>query len=388
MLPQISLINDTISKGDLTALSEWLLTIPRLTKGPLTEELERAFSDYIGVPHTVFVNSGSSALLLMLTALVEQGALDKDDKVAVSALSWSTDIASIIKSNLEPVLVDCCLKTLSIDMEALEETFKTTNISALLLVEVLGLVPNIKEIKDLCDKYSVLLLEDTCESLGSEFKQEKLGSFGRVSAFSTYYGHHISTVEGGLICTSDEPLADIIRSIRSHGWDRDLSKSAQHQLRTKYFINDFKALFTFYYPGFNLRSTDIQAFIGLRQLDKLDSIVKKRVKNFDLYNLLLETILEIPKSYGKTSNFAYPIISTKRDILAQELIKNNIETRPIIAGNMATQPYVLNSFKNKISYLPNATIIDEQGLYVPNHPDLSVDDIERVCTIVRNVLQN
>ena len=157
-----------------------------------------------------------------------------------------------------------------------------------MVVPILGLVPQMDKIMDICEKNNVVLIEDACESLGSKFNDKKLGSFGLMSTFSTYFGHHISTIEGGMICTDNDEFANLLKSLRSHGWDRDMDSETRNSLRTQYEVDDFNALYTFYHTGFNVRSTDLQAFLGIGQLEKLPTVVANRNKNFKLYHKLLD----------------------------------------------------------------------------------------------------
>jgi len=240
------------------------------------------------------------------------------------------------------------------------------------------------KIVKLCLEYNVTLLEDTCESMGSEYNGQKLGTFGKMSSFSTYFGHHISTIEGGFISTDDKDLYELLVCLRSHGWGRDLSKETQTKLQNKWGVSEFNSLYTFYHPGFNLRSTDLQAFIGLRQIDKLDDICIKRNKNFKLYKKYLDNdycnIVSLDNTF--VSNFAYPIIHPKRDTIVEELQKNGVEVRPMICGSMGTQPFYVKKYGRL--ELPNVSIIDRYGFYVPNHPKLTEEEIKLICNIVNS----
>ena len=222
--------------------------------------------------------------------------------------------------------------------------------------------------------------------MGSLYNDKKLGSFGTMSSFSFYYGHHMSTIEGGMVCTNDDKLYNILLSIRSHGWDRDLPENEKQELREKYGVNDFRALYTFYYPGFNLRSTDLQAFIGIEQLKTLDFIVNKRNENFNHYNSLLKDgIWKIkPPKNSYVSNFAYPLITDKINEIVSELNNHNIECRPLICGAMSKQPFWYNKYGHQT--LKNADKVHEYGLYLPNHQGLNYDDIKHICNIVNNIL--
>jgi CDP-6-deoxy-D-xylo-4-hexulose-3-dehydrase len=380
----IKLINDSIDELDIESLISWLRTYPRLTKGELTREFEKKFAFWIGSKYSVFLNSGSSANLLMLYSLIVLEKL-KNKKVVVPALSWATDLSPVIQLNLEPILVDCNLSNLSVDLNHLEQIFKTQNPSCLILVSVLGLSPNMNEITKLCEKYDVILLEDNCESQGTKFNDKKLGNFGVMSSFSTYYGHTMSTIEGGLITTNDEEIYNTLVMLRSHGWSRDLSLDNINKLNEEWNIDEFNSLYTFFEPGFNLRSTDLQAFIGLRQLEKVDRFIEQRNINFKKYEKHLKSktwfVQEIQNSF--TSSFCIPIITKSvenKKNLVQKFTQNNIECRPLISGSMGNQPFYKKRYG--VLKLQNSELIDNCGIYVPNHPELTDMDINLICDII------
>lgn len=383
-MKRIDLIQDTIDNQDIDNLIEWLKGYPRLTKGSKTIEFENKWSQWLGTKYSVFVNSGSSANLLMLYALKVLNKM-KNNKVCVPTLCWATDLAPVLQFDMEPLLIDCNLENLSVDLNHLEEVFKTEQPSVLLLVSVLGLSPNMDLIVELCEKYDVILLEDNCESQGTKFKGTKLGNFGLMSSFSTYFGHTMSTIEGGVISTNDDEIYNTLLQLRSHGWDRDLSLDKQQELRKEWGVTDFSALYTFYVPGFNLRSTDLQAQIGIKQLDKVDGMINNRYDNFLYYKSKLEGKTWFPKTFDDsyTSNFAIPFITKTiedKELLIKELDENNIACRPLISGSMGTQPFYKKLYgENK---LPKCSIIDERGIYVPNHDKMTKEDIDRVCNIL------
>jgi len=390
VMNMINLVKDTISNDDIDKLIGWLQTYPRLTKGPLTLELEQKWSDWIGTKYSVFCNSGSSANLLMLSAYIENTRMQKDRnklKIVVPSVSWATDLAPIIQLGLTPILCDCNLNDLSIDLDHLNEIITSHGkIDALLLVSVLGLVPKMDKIQDICDKHNIVLLEDSCESMGSKHKGQNLGTFGNMSSFSTFFGHHISTIEGGFVSTNDKELYDLLLSLRSHGWDRDLDKKSQNKLRDVWDVSGFESLYTFYYPGYNLRSTDLNAFIGIGQIDNLNEWGLVREKNFRLYQRLIHNDYWKPKLYPNSfvSNFAYPIIHPARNEIAQQLQNNSVEVRPLVCGSMGNQPFYKKQY-GKIK-LPNADKIDEYGLYVPNNPKLTENEVTIVADIINNVI--
>jgi CDP-6-deoxy-D-xylo-4-hexulose-3-dehydrase len=383
-MKKIELIQDTIDNQDIDNLIDWLKTYPKLTKGDRTIEFETKWNNWLGTKHSVFVNSGSSANLLMLYALRVLKRM-KNDKVCVPSLCWATDLSPVLQLNMTPLLIDCNLDNLSVDLNHLEKIFIEENPSVLLLVSVLGLSPDMKKIVELCNKYDVILLEDNCESQGTKYNDVKLGNFGLMSSFSTYFGHTMSTIEGGVISTNDEEVYHTLLQLRSHGWDRDLPKTKQNDLRKEWGISEFSSLYTFYIPGFNLRSTDLQAYIGLLQLNKVDQMINNRAENFQYYKSKLEGKVWFPKTFKNefTANFALPFIaktSQDRENLIKELTDNNITCRPLISGSMGTQPFYKKIYGENI--LPNCSVIDKRGIYVPNHDKLTKEDIDTICDIL------
>jgi CDP-6-deoxy-D-xylo-4-hexulose-3-dehydrase len=380
----IPLQRDTINNTDIDRLIEWLKTYPRLTKGNVTLEFEKKWAKWLGTKYSVFVNSGSSANLLMLYALIISGRM-KNNKVVLPGLCWATDLAPILQLNLEPILCDVDLETLAVDLDELEKIFIEEKPSTLLLVSILGFSPKMNEILELCKKYDVILLEDNCESLGTEYDNKKLGGFGLMSSFSTYFGHHISTIEGGIVCTNDNEMNDLLLSIRSHGWDRDLSIKKQKELREKNNISDFDAFYTFYYPGFNLRSTDLQAYIGLGQLEKLDFIIEKRFENYKKFHSEIKNDFWKPSMVGSlTSNFCVPIIHPNKDKIIKKLIENGIECRPLVCGSMGRQPFYTERYG--IKELKNCDLIDRLGIYVPNNHSLSNEELQFIINTINEQL--
>ena len=379
----IKLVKDTIDKNDINKLIEWLGQdeIPRLTKGDLTWELESKWAKKIGTKYSVYVNSGSSAILLALAALLHTGKL-KNNKVVVPGLSWATDVSSPMLLGMEPILCDSNLEDLSCDLEHLEELFKTNEPSCMILVSPLGLVPNMEKVISLCEKYDVILLEDVCESMGSKYQGKYLGSFGFASFFSMYFGHHLSTIEGGFINTNDEDFYHSLLMMRSHGWDRDLPTHIQEKLREENNVSEFDSLYTFYLPGFNLRATDLQAFIGLIAIDKLDGYSEKRNENFKKYKSLIgDNKITVGENNGDfVSNFAYPIINEKRNEIVNKLLEKNIEVRPLIAGDMSKKPMWVKKYGSV--ELKNCELINKFGFYIPNHQGLTFDEIQTIVSII------
>jgi CDP-4-dehydro-6-deoxyglucose reductase, E1 len=378
----IKLISDTINKEDINALCGWLQQnpTPQLTKGALTTELEQMWAEKIGTKYSIFVNSGSSAILLALASMKE--IIGGKPRIVCPALSWATDVSSPMLLGYDVVLCDCNLTDLSVDFNELERIFDYESPDVLLLVSPLGLVPQMDKITDLCVRHGVYLIEDNCESMGSKHSGYMLGAFGNVSLFSMYYGHHLSSIEGGFINTNDDILYNIMLAQRSHGWDRDMTEEERLRHKKMWYVDDFNELYTFYYKGMNLRSTDLQAFIGLRMIDRLEEYSHKRYNNFRYYkerirgNML--SLEDNPKNL--ISNFAYPMMSEKRDGIVKDLVNNGIETRPLIAGSMTKQPFWIKEYGTQSC--PNAEMIHKYGFYLPNHQDLMMGQMDAIINIV------
>jgi len=381
---KIPLVKNTINKNDIDKLIDWLRTYPRLTKGELTVEFEKQWASFIGTKYSVFVNSGSSANLLMLYTLIEAGKLKKGDTVIVPAVSWATDLAPVVQLGLNPVLCDCNLEDLSVDLSHLEKICKENSPSALIVVSILGLVPKMDKILDICRKYNVIPLEDACESFGSRHNGKNLGSFGLMGTFSTYFGHHLSTIEGGVITTDDRDIYNILKSVRSHGWDRDMDEDHRNALRETHQVSDFENLYKFYHFGFNLRSTDLSAFIGINQLKKAASMCKVREHNYQLYTDKIKNDFWSPEIRPDeyVSNFAYPVISPHREKIVENLQNADIEVRPLVCGNLGNQP-VWKQHYGEVS-LPNAEKVDQFGMYIPNNHEMGEKEIEIISDIINS----
>jgi len=387
-MKNVKLVSDTISKNDIEKLVTWMSQddIPQLTKGPLTIKFQNDFSNFLGEDlRSCFINSGSSAILLSLLALKIKNNIKK---VVVPSVSWATDLSSPMVLGLETILCDCNLQDLSLDLDKLEKIFQEESPEVCILVSVLGLVPDMERIMSLCKKYSVILLEDVCESLGSKYKGDYLGTFGLMSFFSFYYGHHISTIEGGMITTEDKNMHDILVSIRNHGWDRDWSEDLKKEYREKYGIDSFSSMYAFYFPGLNLRSTDLQAFLGINQIEKIEPFSSVRNRNFLKYSeLIKENYLNVNQRDGDfVSNFAYPVVHSERASIIAKIKEHNIEVRPLIAGSMAKQPFATGV--NKKYGTGNSDIIHEKGFYLPNHQDLSLEQVEFIASLVNSEKNN
>ncbi len=379
----IHLAENTISDNELKSLSQWILESKQLTKGPLVIEFEKKFAEYIGTEYCVMVNSGSSANLLMAYALLEGDYL-KNKKVVVPAISWITTLSPFLQFGFETFLCDSNPVNLGLDLNQLEEIFKKEQPSLLILVHVLAHLNDMDEIQALCDKYGVLLIEDACEALGTSYKGKKAGNLSLAGSFSFYYGHHISTIEGGAITTNDNKLYNLMLSIRSHGWARDIEESYKTAWKEEFNIDQFREFYSFYYPGFNLRSTDLNAFIGISQIDHMSEIVTRREENYLYYNEFLDNKFWSQKSkYDQLSSFAFGTIVENRLEVYNHLKKNGIESRPLICGSMGRQPFWIKKFG--VKHLPIADVIHDYGMYLPNHLYLDKNSVQFITEKFKEV---
>lgn len=380
----IRLAENTITHDELLALSQWIPTTPQLTKGPLVIEFEKKFASYLGTKHCVLVNSGSSANLLMAYALLEGDYL-RNKKVVVPAISWITTLSPFMQFGFDVILCDSNNRNLGVDTQKLEQIFIKDKPALLIIVHVLAHLNDMDEIYRLCEKYDVLLIEDACEALGTTHKnQKKAGNLSKSASFSFYYGHHISTIEGGAVTTNDTKLYNLMLSIRSHGWSRDVDQNYKDEWKETYNIDDVREYYTFYYPGFNLRSTDLNAFIGISQLDKIDEITKVRQQNFEYYNEFLEGKYWSQQSeFAELSSFAFGTIVENRMEVFNHLRKHNIEVRPLICGSMGKQPFWIKKYGH--TPLEVADIVHDYGLYLPNHLYLDKEKIKFVTDRFKEV---
>ena len=377
------LAKETINEDDIDALIDWLKTYPRLTKGKYTAEFERKWAEWIGTKYAVNVNSGSSANLLMFYALITMNRL-KSKKVIVPAIGWATTISPVIQFGLEPIMVDMDQNTYGIDLDETENLLKNDDIGAIIFVQQLG-VPHYKDrLLELCKKYEVPLLEDACAALGSSYEDGTMvGQVGDMSSFSFYFGHQLSTVEGGMINTDDVELYHTLLMLRSHGWGKDLPKGLYKQKMIENNIDTFHEPFTFLVPGFNVRSTDLQAFLGCRQVDKADWVAQRRYENHLLYTKLLGDSFE-HQMYGndKPASISFSILAKNEEHRKQvisKLVENGIETRIFSAGNLGLHPFWVNRFGEFHGKV--ADKIHSRGVYLPNYPELTEEDINFISDV-------
>lgn len=372
-------------------LCEFIKKAPKLSIGEECAKFEKRFAKYQGRKYCIMVNSGSSANLALIQALLNLGKIKKGDMIGFSSLTWSTNVMPLIQLGLTPVPIDIELDTLNVSSKIFKNTLEKYPIKMFFLTNLLGFCDDIDEIKKICDKEKIILIEDNCESLGTVYRGQKLGNFGLASTFSFYVGHHMSTIEGGAICTNSTELETMIQMVRAHGWDRHLTQKKQLKIRLKYNVNsEFYSRYTFYDLGYNLRTTEINGFIGNIQLNYINEINTKRRNNFLKMapRIYAQRQKYYPIRYSHIdflSNFAVPIIckSTKIKNLLVEKCKGKVEIRPIVGGDMTTQPFFtkyISHLKNSLN-TSNARLIHKQGLYFGNNPELSNKEMEEIINI-------
>ena len=371
------LAEDTIDNKDYESMINFLKERKYLNQSIYTKRFEKKFSNFLDMNYSILVNSGSSANLLIAQVLLEGNFL-KNKIVVLPAVSWATTVSPFLQLGYKILLCDCDKNDLGLSFEHLEKICKKYNPGLVVVVNVLGHSNNFQKINALKKKYNFKLIEDNCESLGSFKGEKKLGSYGLASSHSFYFGHHISTIEGGMVSTNDRNFYNLSLAIRSHGWARDVEKSFKLNLEKKNKVNSFKSLFTFYYSGFNIRSTDFNANIGLGQMDKIKEIGKIRYKNYQIYKSNLSNFWSQKSDLDLISNFGYATFVKNRLDVFKYLSKKNIQIRPLICGNMGQQPFLKNK-SDTLGQLPNAKFVDKYGIYLPNHAKLKIEDIKFIC---------
>lgn len=370
-------------------LSEFIKKSSQLSIGEECKKFEKQFAKWQGRKYCVMVNSGSSANLAIIQALLNLGKLKKSDYIGFSAVTWSTNVMPLIQLGLNVVPIDIELDTLNVSSKKLLDVIRKFPIKMLFLTNLLGFCDDIDEIKKVCDQNKIILIEDNCESLGTVYKGKKLGNYGLASTFSFYIGHHLSTIEGGAVCTNNSELETMLQMVRAHGWDRNLTEKKQLKIRLKHNVNStFYSRYTFYDLGYNLRTTEINGFIGNMQMQYIDEILNKRKENFFKMGVPIykKTDKYYPLKYKHIdflSNFAVPIVCKSQEIRDQlvEKCKDKVEIRPMVGGDMVFQPFFQKYVKDHFRQNPNAKLVHEQGLYFGNNPELTQDEIESILKI-------
>ena len=376
------LMKDSISLDDKLKLVQFILSPSRFTQGDKVEKFEEEWSRWLGAKHSLFVTSGSTANFLIVASIIEKYNLQRGDKVLVPACTWVTSINPIFQLGLQPIFCDVNISNFSFDENELSEIVKKhSDIRMVFTTHLLGFPANVKKYKEYFP--NAIFIDDVCESHGClDEENNRVGSNSLGASFSFYFGHHMTTIEGGMISTNDEDLYDLMKLKRSHGLARASSKFDDYAKKHP----DVEKAFLFVTDGYNFRNTELAAVLGLSQLKKLDSFIENRKA---MYSKFVELISDNENFYSleddsKNSSFCLPFICKTVEIknqLIQKLNENSIEYRPIVAGNLLRQPYINYKLEtNKPT--PNVDVIHEQGIYIGNNQFVKESDIKNLKSII------
>ena len=388
-----SLMSDNFTKSDMNEVKKFInhknIT---LTQSKKVKEFEKKWSRWLGVKYSVFVNSGSSANYITISALKIINKNKIKNEIIVPTLTWVSDINSVIMNGFKPVFVDINFSNLSMNVDEILKKISKKTLSVF-ITHAQGFNGLNNKLLRVLKKKKIHLIEDVCESHGATFKGKRLGNYGLISNFSFYYAHHLTTIEGGMVCTNSKEIYEIVKILRSHGMLRE----ANNKKFERKLINKYKYLspkFIFIYPSLNFRNNEIGAVIGINQLKSLNKNNLLRTRNFKLFLKLLD-----PNKFFKefdivgSSNYAFPVILKtkdfkKRDLFEKELLKNGIEFRRGNAGggNQLRQPYIKNIVKNiNLKNFKKVNHVHFFGYYIGNYPSLNKNKITLICKILNNV---
>ena len=384
------LMQSNFTKSDIIAATKILQKKNIiLTQSKQVKEFEKKWSKWLGVKYTVFVNSGSSANFLTMAALK---LLYGKGEIVVPTLTWVSDIVSVIQNNFKPVFVDINPKNLCMSESQIIKKVNNKTL-AVFMTHVQGFNGLSNKLISFLKERKILLIEDVCESHGATFNNKKLGTFGKISNFSFYYAHHMSTIEGGAVCTNHKSVYELIRILRSHGMVRE-SDNAKFEKKMMKKYTKLSPKFIFLYPGYNFRNNEIGAAIGINQLKSLNKNNIKRRENFNLFLKLIDN-----SKYRKdfdvkgSCNYAFPVIlktknHKKRNKFEKILLRQKIEFRRGNAGggNQLRQPY-LKEFAKKINF-KNFREVDHIhffGYYIGNYPSLTKNKIRKICKVLNSI---
>ena len=379
------LMKDCITQDDKKELVNFINTSNRFTNGIKVKEFEKKWSEWLGVDYSLFVSSGSTANLLLLSAIISKYNLKRGDKVLVPAMTWVTNIAPIIQLGLEPIFCDTEPDTFSFNTEHLQQIAKKhKDIKVVFVTHLFGIPAQINKFKKIIP--DAIYIEDCCESHGALIDGEKIGTKTEASTFSSYFGHHMTTVEGGFVSTNDKTLYELMRAKRSHGLARECSPEVFEEYKIKY--PEVDSRFLFVTDGFNVRNTEFGAVLGLSQLTRLDSIIERRREVCDRFVSILQkypTEFHMPNFEGNSS-FSLPFILKTQDLrikLQNHLEKNGIETRPLCSGNLLRQPF-LEDYELDFDGEPGVDYLHFNGFFIGNNHLVTDEDITRLEELIDN----
>lgn len=361
------------------------------TMGKNVAEYEKQFAEHFGAKYAVQVSSGSTANLLAIATLIYSGRLARGSEVIVPAVSWSTTYAPLEQFGMKLIFVDINKETLNLDIDCVRNAI-TDNTKMIFAVNLLGNSNQFDELLDICRKKDIILIEDNCESLGAKYNGKYLGTIGLIGTYSTFYSHHMCTMEGGVVVTDDRELYEYMLAIRAHGWTRNLPKDSTIYEKKN---DPFYESFNFIVPGFNLRPLEMEGAIGLKQLQKIDKMIEFRRSNAEYFLKKMEKYedIRVQKEVGESSWFGFSIVLTgkladKRTEFVQELLNANIECRPIVAGNFTKNPVIKYMDYAIPAPLTNADEIHEHGLFIGNHSSNNNAQVDYFIEVLDKFIAN
>lgn len=382
------LMKDCITDTDRDAMINFLKTAGRLTNGPMVKKFEKEWSEWLGCKYSLFVSSGSTANTLLVAAIKEKYNLQDGDKVIVPCMTWVTNISPVMQLGLQPIFCDVDPKTFSFKVDSLKEISKVhDDIKMIFVSHLFGISADIDAYKQIFP--NAIFIEDVCESHGATYKGKKCGTLSEGSTFSSYFGHHMTTVEGGFVCTNDIELYNLMKMKRSHGMAREAVPEMYEQYKTE--NPEIHPMFMFMTDGYNLRSMEINAVLGLSQLKRLDSNNKIRRNNFSKF---IDIVSQYPEHFEVdyqiqgNSSFCLPFICHSPEFKTQLeafLSKNNIETRPLCSGNLLRQPFL-----RRIPDMPNANefpyveFLHENGFFIGNNHMITDDEFNTLNELIKD----
>jgi CDP-4-dehydro-6-deoxyglucose reductase, E1 len=368
---------NVLNEADIETLIDFIRHTKRFTQFEKVREFEKEFSRWLGTKYCVYVNSGSSANLLLIAALKELYQWKLNDEIIVPAVTWVTNVSPVMQCGLKPVFLDINLKDLSFTYDQLEAAI-TPKTKAVFVTHLIGFPADIKKIDDIIADRDIQIIEDCCESHGATINNTKVGNFGIGSSFSFYWGHHITSVEGGAVCTNNEDLYKMVVLKRSHGLARELPVHYHKEIKALY--PDINFDFLFLTDGYNFRNTEFNAVLGLNQISKIDSFIEIRNRNYERFLKICEPYekdLILFRNNGMSS-FVLPFLFRRKGIIKEflnVLTANEIESRPIISGNLLVQPFLKEYKQNSF---PNADLLHRNGCYIGNNQFVNGSRLDRI----------
>jgi len=368
-------------------LAEFIKQTTKFSMGEHCALFETKFANFQGSKEGILLNSGGSACLVMLQTLKNMGKINNGDKIGFSGLTWSTNVMPIIQLGFTPVPIDCNPTTLNVMSYNLSERIKDTDLKVFFLTNVLGFAGDIINIKKICDENGIILIEDNCEALGTELDGKKTGTFGVMASHSFFIAHHMSTIEGGMITTNDDGLAEMARIVRANGWDRNLNSKQQLKWRKKYKINsELFAKYTFYDLAYNMKPTEITGFLGVLQMNYLKENISIRENNYMRLEIEVKNnsdIIDMNRSHiSLLSSFAFPVVCKSADLKGRYLNQFSgagIEVRPMIAGNIQNQPFY-SKYVDEYYDLQGVEELHKSSFYCGNYPELNESDLQIISS--------